>query len=319
MSVPDSVSRCVPAADLTAYAHGELPDWRRAEISRHLLRCADCRGEGEADRAVLARLRAFGADGEDWRGEVAAAGAEIAAERRARWGAAATGALAAAVLLVALAVLRPGARHDAPSPAAPPQTFASVAGTVLPADEATLLTAQSVDGCWGAGGGRRDEAATGLAVAALAARRGKALGDDTVAEAVRAGVDWLVSHVPTDERFSGRGPEAAAAGALATVGLLEVYAATGDRTLRPWLDSGLRAIENASRADLSGESALLWARRALVRAKDLGWDGVDDSIDRLTAWAGGATRSRPACSTMESDLGEPASVACRMYETAPRG
>lgn len=324
MNAPDALSRCVPGADLTAYAHGELPDWRRAEISRHLLRCAACRADAEADKALLSRLRSFGAAGEDWRAEVAAAGAEVAAGRRARWRAAVVGALAAASVLVTLSLLRPGGsgspENDGASALATDQlTFPDIGFTALPTDEATLLAAQSMDGYWEAGGGWRDEAATGLAVAALAARRGKALGDDTVAQAVIAGADWLLERLRKDGRLGGEGPEGAAAHAVATLALLEVYSANGDRALRPDLDVLVRALESAGRPDLAGQSAILWARRALGRAKDLGWTGLDDALDRMNGWLLSAPRASTACATLDADLGDTMVVACKMYESAPRG
>src|SRR5262245_26754591 len=193
MTKPDASARCVPAADLTAYAHGELPEARRAEISRHLLRCAKCRGEAGAAEGLLERLRAFGAGGEDWRAEIAAAGAEVRAGRRRVLRAGAV-ALVAATLVAAL-LLRPG-------PAASPRgggvaevaaLFPEIGATLLPEDESALLQAQQLDGRWSAGGGRRDEAATSLAVAALAGRYGKDLADDTVGQAVRSGVEWLLA------------------------------------------------------------------------------------------------------------------------------
>jgi hypothetical protein len=331
MSAPDVTVRCVPGADLTAYAHGELPDVRRAEVSRHLLRCATCRAEADETRALFGRLRDFGAEGEDWRAEIAAAGAPAAAGRRTRRRAALAGLASAAAAALALAVGFP--RGAEPPPAAREAglsevvaMYPEIGGTLLPEDESALLQAQQLDGRWAAGGGARDEAATSLAVAALAGRYGRGLADDTVGQAVRAGVEWLLARralpsvgLPADGAPDAArdGSESTAAQALATAAVLEVYAATGDRALRPALDRALRSLQLARRADLSGDSTLGWAHRALSRAQELGWDGLGPSLRRFEDWMGGHTRVASLAAV--EDPSEMIAIAMRMIASSSRG
>jgi len=81
---PDDVHAgpCPPPADVTAYAHGELLEWRRAEIARHILRCAACRDLHARATDVFVRLRALGDEGDLWRDDVALARRLAAARRR---------------------------------------------------------------------------------------------------------------------------------------------------------------------------------------------------------------------------------------------
>src|SRR5438477_3108705 len=169
---------CVPAPDLTAFAHGELADWRRAEVSRHLLRCPACRADASGDARVLARLLALGAEGDAWRGEAVAARAALARRRRTGLLSAGAGAAAAAVLIAGFAALR--AQGTGPAEG---RAVASLAGpalsarakappaTPLSADESALLASQAPDGRWAGGAAGGDEAATGLALLALVAGR----------------------------------------------------------------------------------------------------------------------------------------------------
>jgi hypothetical protein len=327
MSTPDVTVRCVPGADLTAYAHGELPDVRRAEVSRHLLRCARCRGEADGARSLLGRLRAFGANGEDWRAEIAAAGAHVSAGRRSRRRIALASLCAAAAVVAAVGLtLRAGPLEGrALRVAEVAALYPEIGATLLPQDESALLQAQQVDGRWAAGGGARDEAATSLAVAALAGRYGRDLADDTVGQAVRSGVEWLLERralpsvgLATDAPAESRdGAESTAAQALATTAILEVYAATEDRTLRPSLDRAVRALQLARRADLSGDSTLRWAHRALSRARELGWDGLDSSLRRFEDWMGG--QRRVASIAAEENPSEMIVLAMRMITLTSRG
>jgi hypothetical protein len=96
-----------------------------------------------------------------------------------------------------------------------------------------------------------------------------------------------------------------------------VYAATNDRTLRQPLDRAVRSLELARRADLSGDSTLRWAHRALSRARELGWDGLDPSLRRFEGWMGGQTRV--ASLAAEEDPSQMIALAMRMITRTSRG
>jgi hypothetical protein len=291
--------RCVPGEDLTAFAHGELAAWHRAEISRHALRCAACRAAlSDAERVFFA-LRSLGAAGGDWREDLTGAIAARGVDRRRRAGVLtlATTASAVAAAALALAVLGPHAGRTSPEGSPPP--FASdvaiadaratprVARDAPPPsaqDAAALVREQRPDGRWAApdagGGASRDDAATGLALVALAPRA----DDPAVAKALGRGAMWLLSRQDARGAFGGDG-FAVEDLALATSGLLEVYAHDHDARLRPAVDRAVRRLAQSAPdldADAPGSPGAAWALHALTRARDVGFDRLDGPVDRLS-------------------------------------
>jgi len=289
----DASLRCVPAADLTAFAQDALPEPRRAEISRHLLRCPRCNAAASGTGDLLSRLRSFGAAA-SWEGELGAAVAVAHARTRARGLGALAGAGVGLLLAAGVAFLPGSHAPDAsltlasappspPAPAAPtlPERdlavlrsgSASAPALPLSAAAQALLRAQAADGHWTAddalGGGRHDEAATGLALLAILEGRPGAMRDPAVARAVAAATRWLRGR----ERGLDASPAAFRDEAVATSALLAVYAQTGDATVRASADRGVRRLarEMASASTLDAATAG-WARVALARARDLGWD-----------------------------------------------
>lgn len=298
----DASLRCVPAADLTALAQGALPEARRAEVARHLLRCPRCHAAASGAGELFDRLRAFGA-APSWEGELGAAVAVARARARARGLGAMAGAALGLLLAAGVALLptppagdaaRPVAGLSAPVASAPPSariassraagSSAGAPAAPLSADARALLRAQATDGRWAAddarGSGRHDEAATGLALLAILHGRPEALRDPSVARAVAAATRWL--------RGRERGLEASSVAlrdeAVATSALLEVYAQTGDAGVRASADRGVRRLsrELASGPALDAASAD-WARLALARARDLGWDRGLPPVDATPA------------------------------------
>jgi len=291
---PDASLRCVPAADLTAFAQGLLPEPRRAEISRHLLRCPRCHGTASGTGELFDRLRSFSA-APSWRGELGAAVAGERVRRRARGVGAMAGAGVGLLLAAGLAFLPTGPTTDrvpsiasAPAPAAPMRSaerivsprFADAPAPALSDEARALLRAQATDGRWAAdealGSGRHDEAATGLALLAILDGHPHALRDPSVARAVAAATRWLKGR----ERALDASPTTFRDDAVATSALLEIYAQTGDVGVRSSVDRGVRRLarELASGAALDPASAG-WGRLALARARDLGWDRAPPTGD----------------------------------------
>src|SRR5687768_17260524 len=93
---------CPSGEDRTAFALSALRGERREAIARHLLACAACRADADADGSLVERMRRF-ADLEPWEEDLAAADLEIAGRRRSRRRASLAGGLAAAAVLAALA------------------------------------------------------------------------------------------------------------------------------------------------------------------------------------------------------------------------
>ncbi len=291
----DASLRCVPAADLTAFAQDALPEPRRAEISRHLLRCPRCNAAASGTGDLLSRLRSFGAAA-SWgrragRGRRGRARTHARARASAPWRARASDCSSPRASRSSRARTLPmrasrsrAPRPRPPAPAAPPfpperdlavlrSGSASAPSLPLSAAAQALLRAQAADGHWTAddalGGGRHDEAATGLALLAILEGRPGAMRDPAVARAVAAATRWLRGR----ERGLDASPAAFRDEAVATSALLAVYAQTGDATVRASADRGVRRLarEMASASTLDAATAG-WARVALARARDLGWD-----------------------------------------------
>jgi hypothetical protein len=301
---------CPPAADLTAWAHDELPQWRRAETARHLLRCARCRETADAAARVFERLAALGAGGEGWREDVAAA-RRARALSRLRLG----GALAASLAVAAVgATLWSGGEDGTPSPAAAEAAeiwTVAYARSASP-DERALLAAQRPDGRWegeaSEGLLRHDEAATGLALLALASQHRDDLADGDAGRATAAGTAFLRTHLGDDGRF-GRGTSARDH-AVATAGLLAVLGAADDPTLRAAADRAVRALARLVRDDGALDDAgSRWALSALARARDLGWDRLEAPLRRLEPAAGRAEAGTWLAATPPRDGGAPTAVA----------
>jgi hypothetical protein len=292
---------CPPAPDRTAFAHGEFPEWRRAEISRHLLRCRTCREEVAGARDVLGRLAALGASGDAWRDALAAAVALVHAPERTP-------------PPIPVAKADPAVREVAPAAAAP-AALAPAVPAALSVDERRLLATQRPDGRWKAGEGEgpvaSDEAATGLSLLALAARRPEALREGPIARAVAAATSWLV------DRRRAEVPSAVPARdhAISAAALLEVWAATRESTLYPAVDAAVRDL--ARRAPTATDDAdARWAHAALARAKQLGWEHLDAPMRRIPAPArpGAETPWPVATAAAPGDVG---TLACALRVLAP--
>lgn len=339
---------CPPAADLTAFAHGEFPEWHRAEISRHLLRCPACRDAAEGARDVLARLAALGTDGDAWRDDLAAAGAALSLSRRRSGLAVALGAAAAAGLAVGVWLLpAPGtpsprttdlARHAVPAGRDAPAALRrpSSPAAALSSDERRLLATQRPDGRWKDDAGTRalasDEAATGLSLLALAARRPEALRGGPVGRAAGAATAWLVGRRRADAATGSASAAASADGAggrdraISAAALLEVWSATREPTLYPAVDAAVRdvarRVERARRAGTATDDAdARWSRATLSRARDLGWRGLEAPLRRLpdaprapdAASDGASWPVAPVAPSTDSSA-----LACAMRVLSPR-
>ncbi len=281
---------CLDPEDRTAFALGQLLDVsdesRRADISRHLLRCPTCRADVDSISILGSRLSSFGSGG-DWEADV---GAALAAERgrlRVRRRAAFAGFAAAASVVTALWI---GVGRNTRSPesdARPVANSVAMAGAPeatsggraleavgTPIERARLLAAQGEDGRFSAastvGGARHDEAATGLAVLALIGESRTVPKDAESARAIAAAVRWLRTRQGASGRF---GPEATSLvrdQAIATAALLEVSIATGDADLRASADRAVRTLRLDVRDRAAdGADGGEWARYALARARDV--------------------------------------------------
>jgi hypothetical protein len=148
---------------------------------------------------------------------------------------------------------------------------ASAPSLPLSAAAQALLRAQAADGHWTAddalGGGRHDEAATGLALLAILEGRPGAMRDPAVARAVAAATRWLRGR----ERGLDASPAAFRDEAVATSALLAVYAQTATRPCarRPIAASPPRAGDGLRLDARRGHRGLGPPSR---RARDLGWD-----------------------------------------------
>ena len=276
---------CPPAVDVTAYAHGELLAWRRAEIARHLLRCTACRDLHAGADDVFARLRALGDEGDAWRDDVALA-RRVAAARRRRT---AVAAAVACVLVAGVAIplgLRGGSPEDGGVPAFEPPPVAMRAAPdsatprrpLAPAERA-LLAAQRDDGRWSgeASDGllRHDEAATGLALFALASRRPAELREGEIGRATAAAITFLRSRQDEGGRIGRATPRDHA---IATAALVEVYRATRDESLAPSVEQAVRALARAARDPDADDATARWTGFALARARTLGRDGLEAAL-----------------------------------------
>jgi hypothetical protein len=343
----------VPPADLTAFSHGEFPEWRRAEVSRHLLRCPACRAEAEGARDVLGRLASLGAAGDAWRDDLAAAGAALRLLRRRSGLAVGAGAAAAAVLAAGLLFVRAPERpvptaHTAGTHTAGARTSSADASpaageaAAVPArpgvrvprapddaglspDEKRLLATQRPDGRWRADEGAEvaasDEAATGLSLLALAARRPDALREGPVARAAASAVSWLLGRRRAESgALALAGPEDAHVRdrAISTAALLEVWSATREPGLYPAVDAAVRDVARRAPQALADVDAR-WSRAALARAQTLGWDHLEAPLRRIPAVprVSSDAESEPwpvAAAPGPSDLGP---LACALRVLAP--
>lgn len=328
--------RCVSPADRTWFALGRSSDdpslddanaARRAEISRHLLRCPACRADVDSISFLGSRLSSFGSGG-DWEADV---GAALAAERgrlRVRRRAAFAGFAAAASIVAALWVGVGRGERSPESDAGPvadsiasPEATATIVASGAPApatmgtpvERARLLAAQGDDGRFSAaanvGGARHDEAATGLAILALIGESRTVPSDPATARAIAAAIRWLRTRQGASGRF---GPEATSHvrdQAIATAALLEVSIATGDPELRASADRGVRAlrVDVRTRPEDGGD----WARYALTRARDV---ATGHSRDRAPAMDDAFVAQR-----WPAGLGESASVLGRTLAVVEHG
>lgn len=273
MGTPSHDRFHVAPDDLTAFAHGEFTEWRRAEISRHVLACESCRETLKDSRDVLGRLAEVGRFGiENLRADVAA--------RRPLWRSRALKKLTTAASIaavVALGVVLAPPRGPSAAPESPTTgTTATAAELPLTPEQTALVALQQPDGRWAAetalGGARRDDAATGLALLALMPRDAEGLKSGPAARAVGEGMRWLASRP--------RGPDHA----VATCALLEAFALTGDAKVKSTLDRAIRRLA-ASVADTDDRAppdpVLGWTLKALERARSLGWRHIDEPIRRI--------------------------------------
>ena len=311
---PFAGAACPRAADAAAYAQGELSPSERASFEGHLEGCLTCREELKEASAVLDGLRDLPSPS----GPVDLVPDVLAVWRRERAPASrpwrrrpAIARLAAAAAIVCVAVLGK-VLVQGPSPGAGPggeeRTAASARPGEMPAALAEavdwLERAQEPSGGWKAerweGEARYDVGLTGLAVLALL--DGSCAGDSTSAHrrALDRAVEYLLGEQAEEGRFGPAIPAALYNHGIASVALLETYGCHREERLREPIDRALRYLRGGQTAgggwgylgDPSGEtntSITTWPLQALLIARSLGWEGLDEAI------AGGFRHLKRVC------------------------
>ena len=269
---------CLKGDDLTAWLQGELQATEARSVRDHVEDCFRCREEARLIEEVLGALRPSRSGDPGAVDLVPALLARLARERTARstrW----IPRLAAAAVLIAaggalLVQLDPaGWREEAPDLARSAIEW--------------LERAQEPSGSFSAArwGGRyeHDVGLTGLAALALLPHRESR-------EATARAIDSILSRQSPEGRFGPDVREAAYNHGIATVAVLEGLEAIGGERLREPLNRALEHIQKTQHegggwgyagADMEGPNtaATCWPLQALLKARALGWSGLEGSID----------------------------------------
>src|SRR5688572_11983771 len=269
---------CLKGDDLTAWLQGELEATEARTIRAHVEACYRCREEAGRIQEVLDGLRPRRGVGGHVVDLAPALLARVEAERRARAAGRFRRLAAAAVLIAAggaiVALLVPAGSGGAPD---------ALARSAIE----WLERAQEPSGGFSAArwGGRseHDVGLTGLAALALLPHR------EARGASARA-IDSILSRQSAEGRFGPEVRDSAYNHGIATVAVLEGFEAGGGERLRDPLDRALAHIRKTQHehggwgyagAELEGPNtaATCWPLQALLRARALGWSGLDASID----------------------------------------
>ena len=269
---------CPESADLLALLQGEVPPGGARALRDHMEDCYRCREEAREIEEVLRSLRSGPgfAPGPDLAPSLLA---RIASERTRRASTAARWIAAAALVLIAaggvlLALLEPAG----PGPAGPPLLSMSAIEWLERSQEPSGGFSAAR---WG-GRSEHDVGLTGLAALALLPHR-------EAREASARAIDSILSRQSPEGRFGPDVREAAYNHGIATVAVLEGFGAGGGERLREPLNRALSHIRRTQHAggwgyagaDTEGPNtaATCWPLQALLRARSLGWSGLDGPID----------------------------------------
>jgi hypothetical protein len=311
---PFEGAACPRVADVPAYAQGELSPSEQASFEGHLETCAACREELREVSAVLQGLRDLPSPSgpvdlvpeviSAWRRE------GLPASRRRRRRPVLAG-LAAAAALVCIAVL---ARILVKGPmlgvhrGEETRPTASSGPGEMPAALAEAIDwlerTQEPSGGWRAerweGESRYDVGLTGLALLALLDESHDGAASSSRRPAIDRAVKFLLGQQAEGGRFGPAIPAALYNHGIASVAVLETFGCHREERLREPIDRALRYIREGQTAgggwgylgDPSGEtntSVTTWPLQALLIARSLGWEGLDDSI------AGGFRHLKRVC------------------------
>ena len=296
---------CAMSANAAAFVQGELLPETAARFARHFEDCAHCRDEVRGVADVISRLAALPDLCEDVdlvpRVMAAAARESAAKARRVRLAWATSGAVAAlALAAAALAWLHlPGGTTPPVEFAPPPAALSTAEASGAAADALLWLArAQEPSGAWSAErwGGRPeyDVALTGLALLALLGGANDAVPPERPeAAAPRAARERACAYLVGAQGPEGRfGPQCSAAlynHAIAAVALIEAFGCSRAEDLRGPIDRALayiRAHESPAGGwaylGIAGEdpntALTCWPLQALLLARALGWQGLDEAI-----------------------------------------
>jgi hypothetical protein len=270
---------CPESADLVALVQGEAPPREARAFREHLEDCYRCREEAREIEDVLVGLQAR-RERQPGPDLVPALLSRIAPERArrshfaARWIAAAALVLIAAggALLLILDPVRPG-------PADPRLLSTSAVEWLERAQEPSGGFSAAR---WG-GRSEHDVGLTGLAALALLPHAG-------AREASTRAMDFLLSSQSAEGRFGPDVREGTYNHAIATVALLASIERGGGERLREPVSRALAHVRRTQRpgggwgyeggdADGPNTAATCWPLQALLRARALGWTGLDGSIE----------------------------------------
>jgi len=287
--------------EVPGYVLGEMTARQKAEFEKHLASCPVCRKAVDSAVATVGRLRSMPAEAcsPDLVAKVMAAlPAGQCAESRSVMPLRMFLRVAASIAVITCAVyvlFRAGEEKRAlgPAVAAVPRAAASVHRDAMD----WLCSAQKVDGSWPAGGGTQEQYSVGVSALALLAlmEDGRGAVNGSAGVAVRRGLGRLVELQDREglvgPRFSGTPyNHGLAAFALCNACLLE-----SNTTWRVAADKAIDLIRETQ--DPAGgwgylgaspgavnTSISIWPLLALMRAEELGMQGLRPAIDRGLTW-----------------------------------
>ncbi|MBA4388548.1 MAG: hypothetical protein C0404_11240 [Verrucomicrobia bacterium] len=165
-----------------------------------------------------------------------------------------------------------------------------------------LQRAQTADGSWGSGqtGSQKDYATGVSSLALLAFMDGNAdVFRGRYASTVRKGIEYLVKSQDSQGLIGPRVSTAPYNEGLATMALLNACSHEQNETWRAAVEKSLKFMCSSqlpsggwgylkSADDVANSSASIWPLQALIRADNMGFDGLRPNIDRGLTWLQGA-------------------------------